>query len=73
MGRLNNEERSSLLHHASLLQQIATTMKGRQPFTRRPGQSSYSAAATLEQTVQFLLSLEAEHQSNDGAIYKRCG
>ena len=64
MGRLSNEERCSLLHHASLLQQIATTMKGRQPFKRWPGQSSYAVAETLEQTVDFLLSLEAESSRN---------
>lgn len=72
MGRLNNEERSSLLHHASLLQQIATAMKGKS-FKRWPGQTSYATAATLEQAVEFLLSLEAENSSNGDVLYKRWG
>jgi len=49
-------ERSTLLHHASLLQQMARILEGQQ-FITRPGQSGIVNAETLEQTASFLWEL----------------
>jgi len=45
-----------LLHHASLLQQMAGLMRG-QRFVMRQGQA-YSVAETLDQAAEFMMAIE---------------
>jgi len=46
------------MHHASLLQQMARFLEGKQ-FIARPGQSGVVNDETLGQVAEFLLELES--------------